>query len=116
MVFQSASPVGNFTFNPQLTDNGAGAGGNAIASFLLGYPSQVARSHSLIYPHYHTNEPSAFVQDDWRATDWLTLNLGVRYDVFTPYTERRWPDLQLRRRQREDSPRRSGWRVDAARA
>ncbi len=57
-VFQSASPVGNFTFNTQLTDNGAGSGGNAIASFLLGYPSQVARSHSLIYPHYHTNEPN----------------------------------------------------------
>lgn len=40
-VFQSASPVGNFTFNTQLTDNGAGSGGNTIASFLLGYPSQV---------------------------------------------------------------------------
>jgi outer membrane receptor protein involved in Fe transport len=88
VVFQSASPVGNFTFNPQLTDNGAGVGGNTIASFLLGFPSQVARSHSLIYPHYQTNEPSVFVQDDWRATDWLTLNLGVRYDVFTPYSER----------------------------
>jgi hypothetical protein len=86
-VFQSASPVGNFTFNTQLTDNGAGAGGNAIASFLLGYPSQVARSHSLIDPNYHTNEPNAFVQDDWRATSWLTVNLGVRYDVFTPLTE-----------------------------
>lgn len=86
-VFQSASPVGNFTFNNLLTDNGAGVGGNAVASFLLGYPSQVARSHSLIYPHYHTNEPSLFVQDDWRATDWLTVNLGVRYDIFTPYSE-----------------------------
>jgi hypothetical protein len=91
-VFQSASPVGNFTFNNQLTDNGAGSGGNAIASFMLGLPSQIARSHSLIYPHYHTNEPSAFVQDDWRATDWLTLNLGVRYDVYTPYSEE---DMQI---------------------
>ena len=27
VVFQSASPVGNFTFNPQLTDIGAGVGG-----------------------------------------------------------------------------------------
>ena len=86
-VFQSASPVGNFTFDTQLTNNGAGSGGNTIASFLLGYPSQVTRSHSLIYPHYHTNEPSVFVQDDWRMTSWLTANLGVRYDVFTPYTE-----------------------------
>ena len=112
VVFQSASPVGNFTFNTQLTDNGAGVGGNAIASFLLGYPSQVARSHSLIYPHYQTNEPSAFVQDDWRATDWLTLNLGVRYDVFTPLHRTGRADLQLRCGQRQDSPRRSGWRVD----
>lgn len=86
-VFQSASPVGNFTFNNLLTDNGAGVGGNAVASFMLGFPSQVARSHSLIYPHYHTNEPHFFIQDDWRATDWLTVNLGVRYDVFTPYSE-----------------------------
>jgi hypothetical protein len=86
-VFQSASPVGNFTFNTQLTDNGAGAGGNTIASFLLGDPSTVARSHSLIYPHYHTNEPGVFAQDDWRATSWLTVNLGLRYDIFTPFTE-----------------------------
>ncbi len=104
-VFQSASPVGNFTFNTQLTDNGAGSGGNAIASFLLGYPSQVARSHSLIYPHYHTNEPNLFVQDDWRATSWLTLNLGVRYDVFTPLTGGGQPAVEFRSGDRKDSGR-----------
>ena len=27
------------------------------------------------------------MQDDWRATSWLTVNLGLRYDVFTPFTE-----------------------------
>ena len=86
-VFQSASPVGTFGFDTRLTDNGAGSGGNTIASLLLGFPSTVARAHTLFYPYYHTNEPNAFVQDDWRATSWLTLNLGVRYDIFTPYTE-----------------------------
>ena len=30
-------------------------------------PTQVQRSHTPFEPHYHTNEPSAFVQDDWRA-------------------------------------------------
>jgi hypothetical protein len=85
--FQSASAVGTLAFTTALTDNGAGAGGNSIASFLLGYPSTVARTHTLFDPHYRTSEPSAFVQDDWRATSWLTLNVGLRYDVFTPLTE-----------------------------
>lgn len=86
-VYQSNSPLGAITFNTTLTDNGAGAGGNTIASFLLGYPQQVARVVSLFYPHYNTKEPFAFVQDDWHALSNLTLNLGLRYDVFTPYTE-----------------------------
>lgn len=87
-VFQSAQPLGVLTFDTRLTDNGAGQGGNGLASFLLGYPSQTQRAHSLVYPRYRTDEISGFVQDDWRATDWLTLNLGVRYDIFTPFREK----------------------------
>jgi len=86
-LYQSNSPLGTITFNTTLTDNGAGSGGNTIAAFVLGYPQQVTRIVSLFYPHYNTKEPFAFVQDDWRATSNLTLNLGLRYDVFTPYTE-----------------------------
>jgi len=85
--FQSSSAVGVFTYTTALTDNGAGSGGNSIASFLLGYPATVARVHTLFDPHYRTAEPNFFVQDDWRATSWLTVNAGVRYDVFTPLTE-----------------------------
>jgi hypothetical protein len=47
----------------------------------------VQRSNSLVPPHYRLWEPSAYLQDDWHATPTLTLNLGVRYDVFTPFTE-----------------------------
>jgi len=85
--FQSASAVGTVAFTTAVTDNGAGTGGSSIASFLLGFPSTVARTHTLFDPHYRTKEPSLYVQDDWRATPWLTLNAGLRYDVFTPLTE-----------------------------
>ena len=86
-VYQSNQPLGAMTFNTTLTASATGAGGNSIASFLLGYPQQVSRIVSLFYPHYKTMEPFAYVQDDWRATSNLTINFGVRYDVFTPYTE-----------------------------
>ena len=81
------SPSGNYTFDARLTNNGAGVGGNSLASFLLGYPSATSRNAELVLPNYHTTEPSVFVQDDWRATSWLTVNAGVRYDVYTPLTE-----------------------------
>ena len=54
---------------------------------MLGYPTTAARIRTPFKPQVHTNEPSVFVQDDWRATSWLTVNLGVRYDVFTPFSE-----------------------------
>jgi outer membrane receptor protein involved in Fe transport len=87
-VYQSNQPLGSMTFNATLTDDGAGSGGNSVASFLLGYPREVSRIVSLFYPHYNTKEPFVYVQDDWRATSNVTLNLGLRYDIFTPYTER----------------------------
>jgi hypothetical protein len=86
-VFQSAQPLGQLTFDTRLTDDGTGIGGSGLASFLLGFPSQAQRSHSLIYPRYRTDEPSLYFQNDWRATDRLTLNVGIRYDVFTPLSE-----------------------------
>ena len=45
------------------------------------------RENSVSQQKMRTWEFGGFVQDDWRATNWLTLNLGVRYDVFTPFTE-----------------------------
>ncbi|HMD35332.1 MAG TPA: carboxypeptidase regulatory-like domain-containing protein, partial [Vicinamibacterales bacterium] len=85
--FQSSSAVGTIAFSTALTDNGAGTGGNSIASFLLGYPATVARTHTLFDPHYRTMEPGGYVQDDWRATSWLTVNAGLRYDIYTPLAE-----------------------------
>ena len=45
------------------------------------------RSLELDAPHLRVWEPAAYIQDDWRATRNLTLNMGLRYGIFTPYTE-----------------------------
>ena len=46
-----------------------------------------SRSLSLYSPHLRVWEPSVYVQDDWHALKNLTLNLGLRYDLYTPFTE-----------------------------
>jgi carboxypeptidase family protein len=89
-VLQSNSAQGLWGFDSTTTNSGvagSASGGHAFASFLLGFPADVRRLYTPGMPHYHSNEPSVYVQDDWRATSWLTVNLGLRYDVFTPLTE-----------------------------
>jgi len=58
----------------------------AYAAFLLGMPTTTSITRSPTYDeHSFTN--GFFVQDDWRANDKLTLNLGLRYEVETPLVE-----------------------------
>ena len=54
---------------------------------MLGLPATVARAALLVHTELNTWEPSIYFQDDWRARDWLTLNLGLRNDIYTPLTE-----------------------------
>ncbi len=68
--------------------DGQGPGANtATVNFLLGQASSKAQSFVAVQQHLRTFEPSAYFQDDWRVMPKLTLNLGVRYDLYTPYTE-----------------------------
>ena len=87
---QSSAPRGQFAFTDVLTriDPFVSGSGNSIASFLLGVPSQVSRNAQTISPNYRFSEFDVFVQDDWRVRRWLTLNFGVRYDYFSPLSER----------------------------
>ena len=63
--------------------------GSSLANFLLGYePGFVGRGDPG-GPYYQSNKEMAFfVQDDWKVNPDLTLNLGLRYDIFTAPTER----------------------------
>ncbi|HZQ50549.1 MAG TPA: TonB-dependent receptor [Bryobacteraceae bacterium] len=88
--FQSPTARGQFSFNSNFTNDPSGAtagSGNAVASFLLGYPASTTRSKYLVYPGLRNWEMGAYVQDDWRATHSLTLNLGFRYDYYGPNSE-----------------------------
>ncbi len=71
--FNGSSSVGNFTFNGQIS-------GNAFADFLLGYPYQVTRDYYKDLYGSAGNFWSAYVLDNFRVTQNLTLNIGVRWE------------------------------------
>jgi hypothetical protein len=60
--------------------------GNAFASFLLGAPSGGNVPVNL-FPHYTWTFVAPWLQDDWRLSNKLTLNLGFRWDFNSPVHE-----------------------------
>ena len=87
--FTNTTTRGSLTFNDNFTNIGtASTGGSGLAAILLGFPNSGSRNF-LQVPYYITNvQYAGFVQDNWKPTPRLTLNLGVRYDVFTPDVEK----------------------------
>jgi len=79
---------GRINLNSAQTASSTGTGGNSFASLLVGQAISVQSTIALTKPHYRDWEIGEYVQDDWRVSHWLTLNLGLRYDVFTPFTEK----------------------------
>jgi hypothetical protein len=83
-----SSLLGQFDFTGRFT----GANGrweNSLADLLLGFPSRYQQDSNTtfeIYQHLYF----AFVQDDWKVTRKLTLNLGLRYEFATPPRERQY--------------------------
>jgi hypothetical protein len=86
---QSAFPFGEYTFglptdanaNPQITLD------HQIASSLVGAFYSSSFSVDLDTPDYRSWEPDFFVQDNWKLGRKLILVYGVRYDIYSPFTE-----------------------------
>ena len=84
------SPFGRFNFDSNFSNNPASTTGtgNAMASFLLGFPASTVRD--LFLPgtaHVFGNEYNFYGGDNWRITQKLTLNLGLHYEINTPYAD-----------------------------
>ena len=87
--FTNTDTRSSISINRNLTNNPAtNTQGSGIATLLLGYTTGGARGF-LLEPYDMTNyEHSFFVQDDWKVSDRITVNLGLRYDIFVPDTEK----------------------------
>ena len=69
------------------TAAGRSISGHAFASFLLGQVDNANYNGLFVVPGNRYRVFSTFIQDDWKATRKLTLNLGFRHDLFFPRME-----------------------------
>jgi outer membrane receptor protein involved in Fe transport len=78
---RNPNPRGTFLFSD------SGGTGNDFANFLLGLPAQATVQYAFNADTFHQNGWDLFVTDDWRVRHNLTLNLGLRYEYVSPFSE-----------------------------
>ena len=83
-------PRGDMNFTDDLGNSGFGA-------FLLGYPTGSDTPEGLPLTYPRQNRYGAYVQDDWKASKRLTINLGMRYEYNTTATDVKglWRSLEF---------------------
>jgi hypothetical protein len=74
-------PNGDYTFSGAIT-------GNALADFLIGEPAQFRRTTLQTFQDGDGWLYAGYLQDEFRYSDRLTLNLGVRYELPTPFVDK----------------------------
>jgi hypothetical protein len=89
--WQEGIPTGQFSFDStwtqQIPTQASSTAGFGLASMLLGLPTSGSQTNN---PYVSTASSyyAGYIQDDYRLNSRVTLNLGLRYDVDTPRTER----------------------------
>jgi hypothetical protein len=81
---RSAINFGTSFVNNPLTNSG----GTGLAAVLLGYFNNASRGFLLEVPEFNVVEQGAFVQDDFKVGDRVTVNAGLRYEIFHAPTEK----------------------------
>jgi trimeric autotransporter adhesin len=83
--------TGLFTQQPGSSSVGPGGtptSGSSLADLLLGMPQQTSLQAPYQKSYLRQNAWDAYVQDSWRALPSLTLLFGLRYEYFSPYSEK----------------------------
>ena len=86
-VDQNGRPsyTGNFSFN---TSGNPNTTGNALADALLGNYQNYTEASSDPMAFFRFTQPEAFIQDSWKVSRKLSLELGIRYQFMEPiYTQ-----------------------------
>jgi hypothetical protein len=87
MMFNGAATIKNSFQGEWIVPNQDQVRANSWGDFLMGIPNMTQQSGPWTLA-LNFNYWAAYVQDDWKITPDLTLNLGLRWDMETPVTER----------------------------
>jgi Carboxypeptidase regulatory-like domain/TonB dependent receptor-like, beta-barrel len=78
--YGSGQTVFGSIFSSSSNDPGSGS---PLADFLMGFPAQLTGTELPDWARLRDIYAGVYFQDDWRLTSRLTLNLGLRYELFT---------------------------------